>query len=134
MNATDYMASWAENVLTRASVRLPCAITVVGVCDRHVGPNWHAAEVKIRAEPAPEFRATNNVVGDVGNVMGSEGWLNEVVWGLLDVLLTAGPSPVTGLHVYVLGATIDPIKSKGVAFRLAGRDAGHKILAKAFKS
>jgi hypothetical protein len=55
-------------------------------------------------------------------------FLKAAVFGLLDVVLTAGYLPLRDFALRVVEVDSHPIDSSIMAFRKAGRDAGRKLL------
>jgi hypothetical protein len=57
------------------------------------------------------------------------GWPDPFIFGLLDVLMNAGPDPLKNVRVTLEQAWYHDADSSRNAFRSAGRDAGRKIIA-----
>lgn len=53
----------------------------------------------------------------------------SVIYGVLDVLMVAGPAPLAGVRLRLKDADWDPVDTSAMAFPQAGRDAGRKIAA-----
>lgn len=74
----------------------------------------------------------------VSDQLGSEErqWLKEnegqvynyIVFGVLDVMLTTPQSPSKSFKLDIIDVDIHQVRSSAMAFRLAARDATHKIL------
>jgi hypothetical protein len=59
-----------------------------------------------------------------------EDYLRAAAFGVLDVVLTAGPLPLRNFALRVIDIQSHPADSSIMAFRRAGRDAGRKLLQK----
>jgi hypothetical protein len=57
-----------------------------------------------------------------------EGYLDWVVFGLLDVLMLSESAPLKNIRIILEKTEIDAVNSSCMAFRHAGRDAGRKLL------
>jgi translation elongation factor EF-G len=60
--------------------------------------------------------------------MEQEGYLQEAIFGVIDVLMTAESAPLRNVRLKVVDAVVHPVDSSRMAFRRAGRDAGRKAL------
>jgi len=121
-----YLEKWADDLLSRQSDAVTKPGCVEGVRDKALGPRSDYALVIIRFEACNSF----HVECDCENRSELEacGYFDSIVFGLLDVLMTASAYPVRNISLRIDRAEIDPIHSSQMAFRLAGRDAGRKIV------
>jgi translation elongation factor EF-G len=127
----EYLTLWANELLQRRSSKLNSTISVTGERDQSASPKWDFAKIKLRVEPSTEFEVVNNVSRDVNNVATSEElqlFLNWAIFGMLDVLLVANASPLRDVRIVLMEAEVHRVDSSQMAFRMAGRDAGRKIL------
>jgi hypothetical protein len=108
-------------------VKLNTPVTVTGVWDRHAGPKLEFAKIQLKAEPAERFDVDTARLTDAPSLE-RDGYVSAAIFGLLDVLLTMAPYPLTNLRVILTAAEAHPINSSQMAFRMAGRDAGHKLI------
>lgn len=123
----DYLNRWAENVVSRSSLSLREAIEIEGVRDAHLGPRWEFAKIRLRAEPCVDFDARIEL-GSRQAKFEKEGYAEAAVLGVLDVLLVSGQSPLKNVRVTLFDAEDHEVDSSPNAFRMAGRDAGKKLL------
>lgn len=123
----DYITEWAKDFKARVSLELRKPVEVEGVCNVHLGPRWEFAKILLRAEPADEFCFDVNL-GDKKRRFEDEGYIDSLIKGLLDSLLVSETAPLRKVRVTLISAEDHEIDSSTVAFRLAGRAAGRKIL------
>jgi hypothetical protein len=50
-----------------------------------------------------------------------------IIFGLLDILMPS-PTPTTKIRIIIKWVKVDPVETTRMAFLMAGRDAGRKIL------
>ena len=117
----NYIGLWLEDIRARPSLTLKSSLQVQALHDKHLGPRSEYAKVDILFEPAPQFEVVTQV--DVG-----KGYVNSIVFGLLDILLASGQYPLKDIRVVIKGIETDPINSSQMAFRLAGRRAGMLLM------
>ena len=125
MNA--YLAKWAGDLISGESRRLPKAFRVQGVREAHLGPRLEVARVELLAEPADDL----NVVFDTSGLAPRPElppFVESAVFGFLDVVLLAEPYPLRKMTLTVVDMEVDPVSSSVRAFRLAGREAGRRLL------
>jgi hypothetical protein len=79
-------------------------------------------------EPADEFE----VVTAIEDIEDDKFWEDKhpdwAVLGLLDVVLVAWPQPLRNIKITVTEAEYHPLWSSRMAFRMAGRKAGKKLV------
>jgi hypothetical protein len=122
----DYLEEWAADVISRRAAKLSAPVTVTGIWDRHAGPKVEFAKIQLKGEPAECFDVDTGRLTDAR--LEQDGYVTAAILGLLDVLLTTASYPLTNLRVIFTEAEAHPINSSQMAFRMAGRDAGHKLL------
>lgn len=123
----DYLNRWAENVISRSSLSLREALEIEGVRNVHLGPRWEFAKIRLRAEPCDHFDARVEL-GLRQTNFEKEGYAESAILGVLDVLLVSGQSPLKNVRVILFYAEDHEVDSTPSAFRMAGRDAGKKLL------
>lgn len=128
---TDYLKNWAESLLNARSLAIKSSVTVVGERNQHLGPRWEFAKVTVTAEPAAVFEVINKV--PIGPELKALGFPDCVIHGVLDILMTAGPAPLSAVRLTIEDAAWDAIDSSEMAFRQAGREAGRRITAAALE-
>jgi hypothetical protein len=122
----NYLTKWYDDIVRRTSLSVPKRLTVEGLHQKHVGPSLQFGRVEMLAEPSTSFEV---VVGrDVDQSDETQLFLEASVFGLLDVLLVSETYPLHNVRLTITRLEIDPISSSQMAFRLAGRDAGRKIM------
>jgi hypothetical protein len=123
----DYLTEWAKNVLGARSMTLKRSMEVEGVRDKHLGPRWEKARIKILVKPCDDFLVTTDALVNKSE-MDSAGFVDWAVMGLLDVWLVSETYSLKNIRVDFLEAEIDPMHSCQNAFRHAGRDAARTVL------
>jgi len=123
----NYLEKWAENLSTVRSQPLRRTVRVEGIHKAHLGPRMEFARVEFEAEPADRFIAVVRVPGIEADVE-KQRFIEWAIFGLLDVVMLAEPSPLKNMRITVLGLDVDPVDSSMMAFRLAGREAGRRLL------
>jgi hypothetical protein len=119
---------WTEDIRTSRPQALAEAIAVTGVRDSWADP-CPFGRVDVIAEPAESWSVDVELSRELMEAPYAAAFLKEAVFGVMDVLLVDGPSPLLGVRLRVVGLVIDSVRSSQMAFRLAGRDAGKKIRA-----
>jgi hypothetical protein len=104
---------------------LPRVVRVEGLREKHLGPRCEYGRVVFEATPAEEFS-----VSGPATALSKEGqaFVQAAIFGVLDVVLTAGPLPLRKFALGVVEIQDHPVDSSVMAFRRAGRDAGRKLL------
>ena len=123
----DYLTLWKENVVTRTSMSLREPTEIEGLCDANLGPRWEFAKIRLRAEPSDRFEARVEL-GSKRIKFEKEGYSESAILGVLDALLVSGQSPLRNVRVTLVDAEDHEVDSSPNAFRLAGREAGKKLL------
>lgn len=108
------------------SLTLKSKVTIVGERNEHIGPRWEIARISITVEPAPDFEVVDLYPDN--QEARQEGYLDWAVFGLLDVIMLTWSTPLRNIRVTLEKVEVDAINSSRMAFRHAGRDAGHKLL------
>jgi hypothetical protein len=123
----DYVQIWFEHLRGRRQASIPARIEILGEYNKHTGPAWPRAAVRLVVEPAEAFE----VVDEVEKTDDLEQFAHPdyVMIGLLSMLMTASSMPILKIRVTLKEVKIDPIETTRMAFEMAGRDAGRKILA-----
>jgi hypothetical protein len=103
---------------------------MTGESNRHLGPKWEFARVRVTVEPALHFEVVDATSGNEGAYR--EGYIDWTIFGLLDVLMVDGP--LRKIRLILEEIEIHPIDPYRMAFRNAGRDAGRKILESFWQS
>lgn len=122
----DYLNLWQQELLKPSSLTLKSKARVIGERNKHLGPRWEVARIQITVEPAPSFEVVDVYPGN--QEARQEGYLDWVVFGLLDILMVSETMPLKNLRIILEKAELDAVNSSCMAFRHAGRDAGRKLL------
>ena len=114
--------------MTRTPARFEGSQHVTGEYGPTTGPRRQYAKVEFLVEPAEEF----GVVTAIEDIEHDEFWESEhpdwAVLGLLDVVLVAWPQPLRSIKITITNADYHPLWSSRMAFRMAGREAGRKLV------
>jgi hypothetical protein len=122
----DYLTLWNQELLKLKSFTMKSKLTVTGERNQHLGPRWDFAKVRISVEPASQFEVIDAAVQD--EEAQKARYVDWTIFGLLDVLLVTESAPLKNVRVTIENIESHPINSSQIAFRLAGRDAGRKVL------
>ncbi len=124
----EYLHKWFDD-LARPGAAWEQTGSARGECRRHVGPSiWYAA-VEIRVSPNDKFEVEDlSVPRIINRHIDGERWYDQIVFGVLDVMLTRAVAPIKSFKLTILEIDFDEIQSTPMAFRLAARDAALKIL------
>lgn len=126
---TDYIETWYKDLITRTPFAIKQYSEAWGECDRHTGPSYWYAKVRILVEPSDNLQVVNKLDQDKSARLKQEGWYEQIIFGVLDVMMTYLTSPCRSFRLLILDVDFNEIDSRPIAFRLAGRDAAIKILS-----
>ena len=122
----DYLTLWGGEQPNSDSRILQTPITVIGEC--FSASRSEFAKAELTAYPADNF----DVVDSTSERSELEGlaidWPDPLIFGLLDVLMRAEPSPLKNIRIVLQCVWYHDIDSTRNAFRMAGRDAGRRII------
>jgi hypothetical protein len=139
----DYLARWFEGLSAFRRATLRSDISVTGKCDRHYGGHSAYAQIKVRFEPASQFEVSETAPEIKFRVMeraqyGPDDFvipkeylpklLVQAIFGLLDTLMPNEHAPKLEFRIVLEEIEYCPIDSSEMAFRIAGRDAGEKMI------
>lgn len=124
-----YLESWYQNLLTQTSGAFDREGEAWGECNKHMGPSFRHAKVKLRLSPSNDMEVQSQVDPETSDNLRRNGYNDYIVFGVLDVMLTHSVAPYRLFKLTILAAEIDAVESTQLAFRLAARDAAAKILA-----
>jgi hypothetical protein len=122
----SYLELWFETLLKRPSPPLTFVVTVAGECDKHLGPTWQFARIKVSIEPATRFEVVDLVPNN--EELRRSGYPDWAIFGLLDVLVLSDSFPIDKVRIVLAEADYSAVESSPMAFREAGRESGRKIL------
>jgi hypothetical protein len=126
---TNYLDRWYQDLITRTPSQLNQRLEAWGECERHTGPAYWYAKVKIAVAPSDQLIVVNQLDERKALRLKEEGWDEYAIFGVLDVMLTHSLSPYRLFQLTLLDADFNDIESRSIAFRWAGRDAARKILS-----
>jgi hypothetical protein len=106
----------------------PTGVDVEGIQDRHLGPRWEFAKIRFRAEPAEDFLVE---MGDLEPDALRKSYLDAAILGVLDIILVSASAPLKNVKLTVTAIESHEIDSSPNAFRMAGREAGKKLIDEA---
>jgi len=121
-----YLQLWFETLLKKPSAPLTFVATATGECDKHLGPTWQFARIKVRIEPAARFEVAD-LVPNNEELRGS-GYPDWAIFGLLDVLVLSDSFPIDKVRIVLTEADYNAVESSPMAFREAGRESAREIL------
>lgn len=121
-----YLKRWTADVVARQSATLTASGSVEGVREKILGPRSDFAKIVVAYEPSQSLIV--DCTAPNREELQANGYLDNAVFGLLDVLLTVGAYPLRNVKLTITAAEIHPIHANQMAFRWAGRDAAAKLL------
>ena len=124
------LEDWLRDLRARRQLTIGAPVSVVGKHHKHLGPMWAYAEIELTAEPSDAWDVQVSLPEKDRVEMEKDGWLQEVLLGVLDVLISRPPDPLLRLRVNVTAARYS-FESSRRAFRMAGRQAADALLAAA---
>ncbi len=124
----DYLQMWSRDLLTQKSGTVRLEAEAWGECKRHTGPSIWYARVKLSIAPSDHLEVVDQLDHDKSVRLKSEGWYDQIIFGVLDVMMNDLPSPYGEFKLVIIDAEIDEIGARSSAFRLAARDATIKML------
>jgi hypothetical protein len=123
----EYLKKWFDNLLSKPSITLRHHVSAKGECRVHTGPSiWYAA-VEIAISPADGFEVEDGLKSEVSAIVNDRGWFDQIIFGVLDVMLTHATAPVRNFRMTILSVDFNEIESNAMAFRLAARNAAEKL-------
>jgi translation elongation factor EF-G len=124
----DHLSYWAEEIMTRTPARLEGSHRLTGEYGPTTGPRQQYAKVEFLVEPTEEFEVFTAIEGIEEDGFWENNHPDWAVLGLLDVVLVAWPKPLRSVKITVTDASYHPLWSSRMAFRMAGREAGRKLV------
>lgn len=124
-----YIKDWFHNIESQANMEWKKTITVTGECRRHTGPSIWFAYLEVEFSPGSQFNIyTNRLKPEIERLVQERDWLEYMVFGFLDVMLTTAPIPIYNFKATINQIGFNEIESNQMAFRLAARNAASKAL------
>ncbi len=119
---------WAESLIARTPDRIRVPVSATGTCKKHTGGLWLCVSASIRLEPAESLELRDELASDQRDRLCAEGWLEKILFGVLDVLMTRPMTPIGVFRLVVVQVEFNEMEARSVAFRLAGRYAASECL------
>ena len=121
---------WAESLVARTPDRIRVPVSATGTCKKHTGGLSLYVSVSIRLEPAESLELRDELASDQRGQLCAEGWLDEILYGVLDILMTRPMTPIRVFRLVVVQVEFKEMEARPVAFRLAARYAASECLKK----
>lgn len=99
-----------------------------GVCKKHTGGVSLYAAVSLRLEPSEKLEVVDQLSDEQRLRLQSEAWYDEILYGVLDVLLTKPMTPIGRFKLVIESVEYNEMESRKAAFRLAARYAATSCL------
>jgi len=125
---SDYLELWYKDLVARAPGTIKKFSEAWGECERHTGPSVWYAKVKIAIGNSDELQVVDQLDTNKSKRLRSEGWYDQIIFGVLDVMLTSWVSPIMTFRLEIKDVDIHEVESRPIAFRIAARDAASKML------
>jgi hypothetical protein len=138
-----YLAQWFAELPALHRETIQTVIQVTGHCERPFGPKGDYARLHMSIEPATQFEISASAPEIKFRVKEQTKYspddfviekkelarfLDQAVFGLLDVMMPNEHGPKLEFGIVIEEIEYCPIDSSEMAFRIAGRDAGQKII------
>jgi hypothetical protein len=123
----DYVESWFETLQTSPGFTVRRTASAKGECRRNRGPHSWIAMVAVTISPSDTLEVEDTLPSEVRNTMMESDWYEQVVYGILDVMLTTPEIPARSFRLVITDVEIHPIHTSSMAFRLAARDAAQAV-------
>lgn len=125
----DYVQQWVTDLTSHAPYNpLADEREGWGEIDKHPSPRTMRGRVRIAIAPSPELEIVDRLAAEKSTLLKDMECFDQVVFGVLDVMMTTLPTPVRTFRLTILDADYDEINSSPMAFRLAAREAAKSIL------
>lgn len=122
------LTNWFENIKTSPDLLWKYSGQAKGVCKRHTGPSIWFAAVHLAIMPSEAFEVETHLSEEEHIYLTKVGWLNQIIYGAFDVMLTYMVAPVRRFKLVVLAIEYNDIETTPMAMRLAARDATSQIV------
>jgi hypothetical protein len=126
----DYVAQWFNDLRRRGENWKNEAKEAIGICDIITGPRRMYARVRIGISPGDTLNIVSVLDEGIYDRLEREGFLDFIVYGVLDVLLVEKVIPCTSFTLMLFEADIHDVHSSQMAFRCAAQDAARQLIGK----
>lgn len=123
----EWIASNEDSQLSAVvgfNIELHKPIFVTGICDRHLGPRWEYAKVKIKFQHSSSVLITSEV--PLSEDLNKLKALTQIAYGIFDIAVPSCSRQDLNIHAIVTEIEIDPIETTANSIRLAAQDATRK--------
>jgi hypothetical protein len=117
---------WSSSLVKDTQLGIPRPFLVEGTVDRHAGPTWMRAEATVIFEPSGELGLDLTKLEEKPE--DADKFARIFLFGVLDVTMIDKSPQISNFVVKFIKLRYDKIESSPLAFRLAGREAGRKLL------
>jgi hypothetical protein len=125
----DYVQQWVTDLTSHSSYNpLKGEREGWGEIDRHPSPRTMRAKVRIAIAPSTVLEIVDRLAPEKSTFLKDSECFEQIVFGVLDVMMTGLSSPARTFKLTILDAVYDEINSSPMAFRLAAREAAKAIL------
>jgi hypothetical protein len=121
-----YIESWLSELANRPQRTISESFAVTGTINRHTGPKIDNMSVRVNFAPADDFTVVNKV--PMTEELIDLRFPEMVVFGILDLMMTAEWTPVVKIKITLEAADYHPIDCSPWGFLEAGRDAARKAI------
>jgi len=127
----DYIEKWISNLLTPSPYNpIKQETESWGEYKKHTGPATRYAKVLISIGPSSRsLEVIDRLDKDKATRLRQEECYDQIIFGVLDVMMTFLSSPINSFKLVILDAVYEEVTSVPIAFRLAAREAARKILS-----
>ncbi|MDH5506715.1 MAG: hypothetical protein OEZ02_05805 [Anaerolineae bacterium] len=124
----EYINLWITDLLNRSPLDIKGISSAQGICNRPGPSGMITAKVKISLGPSDRIIVINEVKGEDRKTLEMHNFDEQIIFGALDVLLTAKLHPYRTFELRILEVEIHEITTVPIAFRIAAADAITKIM------
>ncbi len=122
------LENWLATFRGKEGDRVRESISGRGVCKKHTGGISLYAAVSLRLEPSEKLEVMDQLSDEQRRRLQSEAWYDEILYGVLDVLLTKPMTPICRFRLVIEAVEYNEMESRKAAFRLAARYAATDCL------
>src|SRR5688572_24317049 len=98
----DILNGWFNDLKTKYPQDWDKTLEVHGVCNKIFGPTTRYAEVTLRFAPSEKLEIVDLLELKVSNLVRNNTWYDEIVYGVLDVMLPFPMLPVKNFRLSIL--------------------------------
>ena len=132
MKNIDWIQEWCDSLRLQSFSKIKAQFEFSVHYERNFGPRWNRAGLTVQVIPSDQFELL--IDESMTNQSTRLKCPDQVIYGILDILLTSDPMPVLGLKLVLISCEIDPVETTDDSLRQVGRLAGKKIVKDGFES